>query len=729
MKKKILAALLILCMVISLVPMSVFAVFSNYEGFLLTGSYSNGDGYTPYNLAMRFIDGKPVYSFDGQFEASNSGNRYEITTWDLRDLSAGTKMNTIVEPEAGTLNYRINSEDYGLSQTDIGAENYGLYFFTVQAFDANGNALSELISSDYAYYFDMSQASIDTSAFYKISNMELKISEADWYGQGKGRLVVKFNHNAPIDELSNLSYEIYTSNPAITYTRNAIIENNYSHSESAGTYEIDINLTDFYDALPDGTTLTGIKVIAGSYHNNDVSSRLISTIPDEYFVEGENMLTFNVTASQEVSPDTKTLEKISETYLDPFSNVINVNFKIEGLPANALYNIAHKTSRSRSLSLDITSDTGMIFAADSKGVSDWFYGFGDVPVGGQPNLSEHEYNLYTSTYSPVTLIEGVPNATITNIRHPLDFDFSYADPNKQELVWGDGTANEGVKTLAFNGSETYVSPTVTNNTENGGAVTYYMWGNNGIANINETTGEVEVIGVGEVLIIAVATAANGHSETVISYTLQVTGNAPSVNPPIEDKIPDNEASEDPIISIPAGTTFTDTGGNAITPKLTDMEVVVTPNVLEAEKTAMNANINNPNAGTTKLYLDISLTSGGLEVLPNGAVEIFVPYSEISPITKDSVIEILHMKSDGTYETITPTMLDSGIRFVANGLSPFTIYNVVASTTTPTTPTTPETDVPRTGDNSNPALMVALMGMSIIGLGTVYVNKKKSKANK
>ncbi len=143
----------------------------------------------------------------------------------------------------------------------------------------------------------------------------------------------------------------------------------------------------------------------------------------------------------------------------------------------------------------------------------------------------------------------------------------------------------------------------------------------------------------------------------------------------------------------------------------------------------------PDADTT-VYLDINLFYTGkgeeyLKVQPNGTMTIFVPYSKIAPITKDTAdVSVIHMKSDNTTEVIKPTMLEAGISFDVSSLSPF-LVGVLSNepTPTPATPTpvpTPET--PTTGDDSMMTFFIGISVLSLLAISLIsykVVAKKKS----
>ncbi len=248
-----------------------------------------------------------------------------------------------------------------------------------------------------------------------------------------------------------------------------------------------------------------------------------------------------------------------------------------------------------------------------------------------------------------------------------------------------------------------------------------------------TTADKDVPGNYAITVINIPTDSN-YNIAAVNGTLTVIDKVSAVLPPQQD-IADNTTSDEPVIALGTTTAFTDVDGNPIsTPANADMRISMASAVSTPDKTALDSGLTDPNAGTVKVFLELSLMAGGTEILPNGEVEIFIPYSKISPVTQSSVVKLLHLKSDNTYETIIPEMLANGIRFKADGLSPFVIYDIKtaapsnqASTTTTTTSSdpaiSPQTGVYSLQTNNTLNFLFVLMLLLSGSVVTVFILRK------
>ncbi len=231
-----------------------------------------------------------------------------------------------------------------------------------------------------------------------------------------------------------------------------------------------------------------------------------------------------------------------------------------------------------------------------------------------------------------------------------------------------------------------------------------------------TTADKDVPGDYAITVTGVPADSN-YNIAALNGKLTVIDRVSAVLPP-QQSIDDNTNSSEPIIALGDGVTFTDKSGNPIpAPANETMRISMASAVSSTDKAALDSGLTDPKAGTQRVFLELSLMVGNEEVLPQGQVEIFIPYSKLvaSPaINQNSNVKLLHLMSDNTYETITPEMLPNGLRFTANGLSPFVLYNLSAETA----------GGPSTGDDSNLLMPVSVMLLAIAGMGSMVVYRKK-----
>ncbi len=214
-------------------------------------------------------------------------------------------------------------------------------------------------------------------------------------------------------------------------------------------------------------------------------------------------------------------------------------------------------------------------------------------------------------------------------------------------------------------------------------------------------------------------ADSNYNITTNNGILTVIDRVSATLPP-QESIPDNTNSNEPLVSLGDNVNLTDSSGTPVT-ETSFVRLSIAKTLSTSDLTALN-NITLPDdSNTTKLYLEISLTSDEIKLTSTGEMEIFIPYSDIPPVTQSSNIKLIHLKSNSTYETIIPEMLANGIRFKTNGLSPFMIYQV--------NPTNANNSAlaPLTGavnNNFNASFYIILLFASILGMGALLVFKGK-----
>ena len=174
----------------------------------------------------------------------------------------------------------------------------------------------------------------------------------------------------------------------------------------------------------------------------------------------------------------------------------------------------------------------------------------------------------------------------------------------------------------------------------------------------------------------VAEGADGLTFNMPHSPVEVTIAAKSTVKPTDDPAPDENTQDPvtvPVVTIPEASLPDEVDD------LSTLSLEVTPTQAETteEKAVveeMNDLLSAPEGeAPVVLVLDITLqktdASGSTEVQPAGTITITLPYPEGT--TKDGTFfRILHLKSDGTTETIIPRRLTAGLQFEVSSLSPF-----------------------------------------------------------
>ncbi len=197
--------------------------------------------------------------------------------------------------------------------------------------------------------------------------------------------------------------------------------------------------------------------------------------------------------------------------------------------------------------------------------------------------------------------------------------------------------------------------------------------------------------------------------------------------PEQEAIPDNIESEELLVAAPDSTQYKNSLGEVVTPDTANIRIAITKELTPEDKQALANSLQGVVMGDLQMALEISMFENDVEIYPSGDVEIFIPYSQISPVSKQTVLKIRHIKSDGTYEDITPTMLTNGIRFTANGLSPFVLYTDRTQVDSNSTNTDGEVKSPVTGENISVPLTMLFALSTIVLCSQFTIGKKKNKS--
>ncbi len=264
-----------------------------------------------------------------------------------------------------------------------------------------------------------------------------------------------------------------------------------------------------HSIVPSGTIFNEVRVAAVSvdeFYTADFDPvAYMNSLPETYFTEGENKLAINMTTSTVTSTDTKIARRIG-WYGE---------FELSGLPPNSFVSINRVLGVISGI--NGASDSTGVFEFEDRPVYDieWLLGLGSYAT--PPISGTHEARSYIATQGVST--GGIIPYTITTTLYPVGYDMIY-DASKQSVVWNNSLANDGTVNKAYgDASFTY---SAVNRTSGGGAISYSVPSNNGVATINSMTGAVSITGLGTVTVTATAAAKGSYATTQITYKLVVS---------------------------------------------------------------------------------------------------------------------------------------------------------------------------------------------------------------
>ncbi len=176
------------------------------------------------------------------------------------------------------------------------------------------------------------------------------------------------------------------------------------------------------------------------------------------------------------------------------------------------------------------------------------------------------------------------------------------------------------------------------------------------------------------IIVRITGTENNNNYKITTQKGDLTILEADKTPATPDPIPPTPTTpmENPTVYIPSGVTAQKADGTVV--EVADVELAVTAGVSTSDQTKLDAQLP-ANNGT--VYMEISLTDriSGVKLQPSGNITIFIPYSDLGDFTAASSLRVLHLKSDNTFDIISPAMLRDGITFTVNSLSPFAIYEI------------------------------------------------------
>ena len=175
----------------------------------------------------------------------------------------------------------------------------------------------------------------------------------------------------------------------------------------------------------------------------------------------------------------------------------------------------------------------------------------------------------------------------------------------------------------------------------------------------------------------VAEGADGLTFNMPHSPVEVTIAAKSTVKPTDDPAPDENTQDPvtvPVVTIPEASLPDEVDDlSTLSLEVTPTQAETTEEKAVVEK--MNGLLSAPEGeAPVVLVLDITLqktdaSGSSTKVQPAGTITITLPYPEGT--TKDGTFfRILHLKSDGTTETIIPRRLTAGLQFEVSSLSPF-----------------------------------------------------------
>lgn len=236
-----------------------------------------------------------------------------------------------------------------------------------------------------------------------------------------------------------------------------------------------------------------------------------------------------------------------------------------GIPQDAVVNINNTTGE-----YSITSDTGMDLSVGDEVVRFNYAASPDTPE----ELNGECYAQYSRNYTAevggeiLEYTDNGNNGMGINISHKISQDPTFQDLGPINKTYGDANFSN-------------IAPTHTSNTQ--GEITYTS-GDESIATVDGTTGEVHIVGAGTTTITATAARYYTYLETSTSYTLNVAPKSVSIT---DAAVPDKTYD---------GTTASEVG----TVTLSDT------NLVQGADYTATAVFNDANVGTDKT-VDVTVT--------------------------------------------------------------------------------------------------------------------------
>lgn len=174
-----------------------------------------------------------------------------------------------------------------------------------------------------------------------------------------------------------------------------------------------------------------------------------------------------------------------------------------------------------------------------------------------------------------------------------------------------------------------------------------------------TTANGKTIGSHDITVSGTATSEN---YTLITQTGILTVLSRELSQAISN-MPANPTKE--TVAIPSGSM---PNGSSIE----NLSLSISYTITDEDNTALNEAVGNRSGYVNKINLEITLIDRlkNEVVQPSGEITLFIPYP--AGTNKNDTFKLLHIKSGGSIEEITPQKLESGLKFTVSSLSPFAI---------------------------------------------------------